>query len=342
VTVSTHVYAAYLIGTPDIELSVRGGSVAMDAGSAPHVTADLEVAMPADPDTLDLLDPRLTPRVRIDVTATFPALTQTRSFNLGVRDRDVSQQDGTVQLALASDEALLADYAPLTDDGAPFALASSLRAVVDYVLDAAIPGASLEPGPDLNVSPYWTVTNLSNNSGVRNVITGYSAGTGSSGVVRSTSVTLSGLPSAQFTASGTGEAYLNTATKDVRVTPGRKYVYHFRMISSGTARPVRAMIRWKDSAGNNVGVTYSTAVTGSTSSWPVFSLVGVIAPPNATTAETFVNTVTNAAGQNHFATAFMFYEGDRIIDWFDGASTIAGYTVAWDDPAQVNASTSTR
>lgn len=312
------------------------GDVSLDATRIPYAVATVELPL-VDVEVIESIDPREDQRCVITASAN---VTDEREFDLCLRMREVDHASRVIRVELASDEALLMDHKPLTVDGGARVHESSLRAVVDYVLDKI--GAELEPGPDdADVTAYWRVTNLAPNSGVRDTITGYAAGTGTSGVVRSTSVTLDGLPSAQFTASGTGEAYLNTPIKNIRVTPGRKYTFHYRSITSGTPQSMRCMIRWKDTAGNNIGVSYSTGVTGATSGWPRFVLTAT-APPNAATAEAFANAVTNSAGQNHFATEFMFYEGEEIVPWFDGASTVTGYTVAYDDPDQPDASTSTR
>jgi hypothetical protein len=70
-----------------------------------------------------------------------------RVFNLGLRTRAVDHVAKTVTLELASDEALLTDYAPLADDASQVS-ATSLRAVVNHVLGLVIPGASLN-------ATYW-------------------------------------------------------------------------------------------------------------------------------------------------------------------------------------------
>ena len=97
--------------------------------------------------TLDALDPRDDLRIRIDVEFSDGATTVERSFNLGLRERNIDYEREVIVLTLASDEALLSDYAPLADDTAPLSLGTSLRDVVDYVLDSAIPGAALESSP---------------------------------------------------------------------------------------------------------------------------------------------------------------------------------------------------
>ena len=161
---STHVYTAFLIGSPDVELSVMGGSIALDAMRGPHVEGQLKIALP-DLTTLAALEPRLSARIRVEVEATFATMTQTRTFDLALRDRGTPQRDGTVSLILASDEALILERGSLADDITPRSFETSLRDIVDYVLDEAIPGAALEASPatDHNSTRYWAVTNLVTN-----------------------------------------------------------------------------------------------------------------------------------------------------------------------------------
>lgn len=167
-TVSRHEYTAHLIGTPDRVLSVLGGTYSLDVGTSPHVTGSLEIAVPGawewqetpygvsagdgggyvmpvwvpDMALLDDLDPRsgTAPRVRLTATRDL----QVREFDLGVRSREIDHESGTVRLTLASDEAILSDYAPLADDFTPLADRDSLHALVNGVLDTVLPGASLD------------------------------------------------------------------------------------------------------------------------------------------------------------------------------------------------------
>jgi hypothetical protein len=146
VTVSTHLYAAVLVGTPDIPLDIIGGSITLDAGNAPHVVAELDITPLSPPAAID---PRSVVRVRIVVDSTYPGFTHTRTFDLGVRRRDVAQLNALTHVSLASDEALIIDHAPLADDTTPDTLRASLVAIVNHVLGVAIPGTALEPGqPD--------------------------------------------------------------------------------------------------------------------------------------------------------------------------------------------------
>lgn len=160
-TESTHVYSAVVLGA-NLPLSIKGGSITLDEARAPHVDARLTIPIPAAA-TLAALDTRLSPppRIRITATATFATTTDQRVFDLTLRDRDVDHARGEVTLALASDEALLGDYAPLADDLGAFDVQSSLRAVVNYVLGKAAPGAALQPGGnDVDVMVYTDATNL--------------------------------------------------------------------------------------------------------------------------------------------------------------------------------------
>lgn len=134
-TVTTHTYTATVSGA---KLSLKGGELTQDAGSWPHVTGR-RITVVADPATVDLLDPRTGARLAVTCNG--------RVFDLGIRERAVSQESGEVSLDLASDEALLEDSRPLADDLTPLTFQTSLRSVVDYVLDKAIPGAHLEPSP---------------------------------------------------------------------------------------------------------------------------------------------------------------------------------------------------
>lgn len=147
-TETTHVYRAFLLGTPERELQIDADGahdITLDAGQAPHIVASLTFK-PQDAAILDALDPRDSARVRIECSttgATGPPVR--RTFDLGLRRRGVSQADAVAAARFASDEALLEDFRTLVDRGL-FDFQHSLRALVGEVLTTAIPGASLAPG----------------------------------------------------------------------------------------------------------------------------------------------------------------------------------------------------
>lgn len=145
-------------------LAVKAGALSLDVSRAPHVSGTITLAWPA-PAIAAALDPRYTPAPRVTVTAettTAWGVNAHREFNLSVRDRSVQHREGQMVLTLASDESLLADYAPLADDETPYSLATSLRAVVNYALGKAIPGATLAgtPAVDADMTPYADSVNL--------------------------------------------------------------------------------------------------------------------------------------------------------------------------------------
>lgn len=342
--ISTHVYSAFLIGSPDRELSLRGGSITLDDTSAPHVQGHIEIAWPGhwevvpddlptafggpvwvrDDDVLDALNPNLsTPRVRVEVDGTYPSFSAHREFDLGIRDRVPDQVSRVVQLEIASDEALADDYAPLVDDAGPFSLAGSLRAVVNYALGEAIPGAALAsiPAIDADVTPYWSLTNLITNPSAEVNTTGWAAGTGTSAISRITGAvppTVSGTASFRWTAAAAGQAFLSQ-TSAMPVTAGRSYVFSGYFLGTTTLRQVQPMIRFSTAAGETLKDLYGPSALASTSEWKRFVQV-VEAPAGATQATVHIRSVTNAAGQFHYADGLMFHEGTRAVPYFDGGT----------------------
>ncbi len=146
-----------------VDLAPSGGGVSFDTTRAPHVSCSLNVPFRAD--TLPALDPRQSPPPRIQIKSSG------RAFDLTVRGRTVNHDTGDVVLSLASDEALLSDYAPLVDDEKPYAYQSSLRGVVNYVLGKALPGAALQASPsvDANATVYTSAVNLARDPRVTDV-----------------------------------------------------------------------------------------------------------------------------------------------------------------------------
>ncbi|WP_433721128.1 hypothetical protein [Microbacterium laevaniformans] len=136
----SHTYSARI---RDTNLPIKGGYIALDASTYPHVTCSLTTSIRA----LDLLDPRGRRRVLLTAQAETPSTTQVRNFDLALRSRTVDHRNDTATITLASDEALLSDYRPLTDDASPASMVL-LRAIVTYVIHKVIPGAVIAPGSD--------------------------------------------------------------------------------------------------------------------------------------------------------------------------------------------------
>lgn len=124
-----------------VDYDVEQGDVSLDSSRVPYAEATTVLPF-LDDTTLDWLDPRAGIRVPLSCG---DATDVPRVFNLGLRARTVDHVAKTVTLRTASDEAILQRYTALADDRTPLTLASSLRAVVNHVLAAAIPTS--EPNP---------------------------------------------------------------------------------------------------------------------------------------------------------------------------------------------------
>ncbi|WP_096359439.1 hypothetical protein [Microbacterium sp. TPU 3598] len=334
-------------------LGLREGDITFDVGRAPHIESTLRIAMPTA-DILAALDPRLTRRVLIAAASTFSTIpAQTRTFDLGLRTRRVAQDGRTVTLTLASDEALLDDYAPLSDDTGAFAHQSSLRAVINYVLGKAL-GAALETSPahDEDVTVLTDATNLSPNGGFRSTTAGWVGGA-SAALVR----TAGGPPGAGVDFFGRaamgglngggvfnigGESAGSTA---VTVGAGRQYRTTL-WVRSSAAVTVSLNIEWVTAAGAGVGATTGTPVSLTANVWKRVEVVG-IAPATATRAGTYCYRTAGTwpAGATFDAAAHRFSEVDNVLDdlpflFFDGDTTdTVQYGYGWSGVASASAAT---
>lgn len=328
----------------DIQLTIPPGTpggITLDAGRIPHVQGEITAAV-ADPMLLEKLDPRDNRRVVIDVSATFlseQGLVRTRSFDLGIREATPNRADSTVTLTLASDEALLGDYAQLEDDRTPFDLSSSLRAVVNYVLGKAIPGAVLEASPaiDADLTPYWEVTNLLRNPAVVANLNNWSPGggctiawvqSGSSGEV---SVTLTAANGAVFA--------VDTAKYNIPATPGEQYTFSVaqRFTGAGTGGAAQAILRFLD----NNNAIISTVEGPQVPAWPTYqerAEVTAVAPPSAAKVAPYVRFI-GVSGRNYRLDAGLLHTSRFPVPPFTGADAPnSGYTYAFEGPPNDSAS----
>lgn len=324
--VSLHTYTAVLKGTPDVALEVVGGSITLDATRAPHVTGNITITG-ASLATLNALDPRMNRRIEVTCTRTNPS--QTRTFNLGLRRRGIPQEDLTVVLELASDEALLLDYLALADDDTTFGLADSLRDVIDYVLDTAIPGAALaaSPSTDVDVHPTWEVTNLHTNPEIVNTY-GYGLGVGATAVTR---VLFGSVPAIRWTASMSDSVLVPTAGMDYfRVRPGAWYTFTIELLSAVAPRLAQLGIQWYTGDGTAPMQTlYGASQSTNMATWTTYTITAR-APVGAASLVPLVFTYGNVPGEDQFAKRVMVYEGDRVVTSFSGGyTTDADYDYEW-------------
>lgn len=330
---TTHRYSATL--DDDTPLSVSGGNLTLDAGAVPHVQSSITLAV-EDVALLDDLDPRDSRRVKLRGSYQWPLGDgnigfRTRNFDLGIRSTSPDRAAGTVTLELASDEALLADFAQTTDDDTPYDLSSSLRSVVNYVLGKAL-GASLQATPALNadLTPYWSVTNMLRNPAVRGTVNNWSEGgsctiafvsEGTTGAVR---VTPTGATGAVFA--------VDTAKYNLNATPGARYTFELaarREAALGvTLVPV---LRFLDAAGDVILDTEGGSfVTGT--SYARFGVQGV-APANAVKVAPYVRFITST-GRVFRLDAGILHTSAFPVPHFTGSDASTGeYTFAYQGAA---------
>lgn len=340
-TISEHEVSVRLLNPGgDVPLSWAEnspGQVTLDSAAFPYVQGTVKIAV-EDAMLLEDLDPRDSRRLAITAARDGGS---PRTFNLGVREATPDRAGGTVTLRLASDEAVLMDYAQLVDDNGPRAHQASLRAVCNYVLGKI--GAALQAGgPDADVTAYWSVTNLVPNPRLANDANAWQTGSGASGggrLVMSAPLPPVGNTAYRWTAAA-GDSNAVPLSALYRVTPGKWYVFT-AYLCSGTTRQARAAIQWWSAGGSVASSTsYGAFITSDVTA---FHRVSVIAqcPPGAEQAVPYINTVGNASGNLHYASCAMFHEGNEVIPYYDGATAAGGgYTHAWQ--AAVHASTSTR
>lgn len=328
-------YAAVITGTPDVPVSPRAGTITLDAGRAPHVEGSLTLALP-DPALLDDLDPRDGRRLRVTINGT-------REFDLGIREANPNRDDSTVQVRVASDEALLGDHRPLAGMDM-IQYAGDVSALLERVIEAATGDVVTVAGETGSVQPLWEVTNLipypTGDSGVL----GWNTSTGATNLtaiappvappVGTNAVRWRANAGASIVQCGGWDGV--GATKVVAVTPGRLYTASVYLLST-TARLATIRVAFRDENGKSLpSAVYSAdPVMTSTTAWTRLSITG-IPPKLARYAYIIIDTQGNTDGQLHYGTGVMLTEGPFLPEPFTGSSTGADYTYEWTET--VNAS----
>lgn len=335
--ITADAYSASVGGLP---LAVRsdGSSVTFDATAAPHVSAEITISRPVSA-TLAALDPRLSPRVTVTAGNGIP-----RTFDLGVRRRRAGMLPGTILLELASDEAILDDYAPLADDRGAFTFQSSLRGVVNYALGKAIPGAALQAAPstDANVTTYGSATNVATNPRGSVNTTGWGA-TGAPTISRLTGDPVYGTAIQALYGAASGSA-VRLEHSGIPVTPGKTYDASMSVRSSMTI-PSGAYIGVAlfNAAGVQVGGSSQVAmpISGSYAR----RTATFTAPADAAQAIFRIVVPSVTAGATLIASAVMFREsspdpGDTGY-WDGDTADTAVYRYDWTNTAGASSSTRT-
>ncbi|MDL9978852.1 hypothetical protein [Microbacterium candidum] len=289
-TIQTDSVRAWLIGTPDVELTVkRAGDLSLDQGRAPHVQGTLTIARPTLA-TLTALDPRLGARVRVTKAITTATGTASRSFDLGIRSRALSQRSAVVVLELASDEALLDDWAPLALDASCVAKAGSLRQVVNYVLGKVIPGAALAASPALDAQmTMLDVDNLVANPSVEVDTSGWatwSAGSVSSARLVAATPEGAAFYRCTFNAAQSAVGY-GIYAAGIPARPGTSYTSSI-WVRSSKAQTVRCGIEFISSTSTAVGSAVGPSVAVPADVWVRIACADALAPAGTATITTTV------------------------------------------------------
>lgn len=126
----------------EITQTVTDGRLRLDAMGVPYASGTIVLPV-TELSEIDGNDPRDGIRAIIDAGDDYDGdgndeAGDARQFNLGIRGRTVDHVSRTVEFELASDEALLQDYAPLTDTVGARAFETSIRGVCNYVLGQSI------------------------------------------------------------------------------------------------------------------------------------------------------------------------------------------------------------
>lgn len=332
--ISRHTYTAEIDG-PGTELSITGGQITLDAGRIPHAEAELTLAV-ENSDLLDDLDPRDSRRIRIGATGEFGAVTRTREFNLGIRSVTPNRADGTVRVQLASDEAMLSDYAQLTEDTTPFDLASSLRSIVNYVLNKAIPGAALEamPANDADMTPYWEVTNLLRNPAVVTNLSNWSAGGGCS--LTFVAAGTSGEVGVNASAATGAVFAVDTSKYNIPAMPGTRYTFAVTQRNVSGGGNGRAVLRFLDN--NNATISEIEGPTGSIANTNSQVSVTAVAPPSTAKIAPFWR-FAGGAGRTYRLDEGILHRSRFPAVYFSGGTAAGGgYTFSFEGPSNDSAS----
>lgn len=321
------------------------GGVAFDSTQSPHVQGEITLADP--PEALrDALDPRQSPPPRILITATDGEgeSAVVRTMDLTVRSRTGERADATVILAVASDEALLDDYRALADDYRPLALAGSLVAVCDYVLEKVIPGAALATRPFVRLLPAWDATNYllnphaavsSANWRAVNATLGWSSGTfdGVNGYVLASSAT-----AAEYALWAQATTGIDSAPKSVR--PGEMITGWAKMRQASGSTQGQVRLAWWNDSGVIIGYSSSDYVPIAVAQRAV---VTGEAPQGAARVSLIVYFRATAAGSSAHADAAGLTDGEFDPGHFDGSNLgTADYTFTWSSLANASPSSRTK
>lgn len=340
-SVDTHTIEAGIIGGSD--LAVKSALITLDDGWSPYAQAELTLPVTVDvDDLLTELDCRTSPPPRVLVELDRSGLVpSSRDLNLTVRSRRIDHVRGEIVVKLASDEALLQDYAliagALVNPGG-----TSVRVAVEYALNKI--GASLNDE---------VITNLVRNPKVASATTDWSSLAGAGGTITSARITSGGPTAAvpafyRVTATSTvpNPLYIWVASTagGVPCSASTAYTASVWVRSNGATQVV---LRTQDYNASNVsGTAYeSSIVTLVANTWTRISVKFTTA---ATAASSRLHVESRSSMPNTRTLEVTGWrlsksESDTVLDttYFDGSTTdTTVYDYSW--TGTTDASTSKR
>jgi hypothetical protein len=343
VRITTHAHAAAVTdGGDTYPLAPTAGRVRMDEAWAPHVQGSLTIPLP-DALVQGLVDPRESGRVSLSSTSTphpiTPGPVESITFDLGIRERRINHQDATLELELASDEAILQDDVLLDDEPDLSALdyQSSLRDIINNVILSRI-GATLEPGgADAPFRVLSDSTNLIPNPSAEVNTTGVSGI--NSTLSRVTDWAADGAASFKLTnGTSSGFASIGGDTGGLRLgmQPGRTYTFSATVrLSAAQGGTIGTQARKVSLVYRNSGGTYVEAYSpAAPNAAGVTRLSVTVAIPLGAT-EAFLRVFNGSTAGAIWIDAMRLSEVDPTLGadnelYFDGDSTdTAEYGYAW-------------
>lgn len=321
--------------TSDVDIEATDAEITLDASRVMYGTGSALLKL--DPATAAQIDPRIATRVEVTLSTALDGSDE-RSFDLGLRARRIDHAGRTISLELATDEAMLNDYAPLAPDRNPRTYEASVRALCNYVLGKI--GASLAAGTvDANITAQWATTNLVVNPCARVATTGWQAdvATGTATVIRGTTAVtpVPGVTSMFNVTAGAGvTSWVQARAAAIRANEGDSYTVSGYYFGSSANRTVASGVDWYDANGTRIGSTTSPSQVIGAAVWHRAS-VTVTAPRGAASMRPFVRVWNGLpSGQWFRVTGMLVTPGEDLVTYFDGATTATGaYTFGWTDTA---------
>lgn len=312
----------------DLEVVADYARVVVDSGAVPYGSATVQVPLIA-PETIEVIDPREDVRATVAIGEEGDT---PRVFDLAVRSRRVDHKAKRIEMQLATDEALLQDYAPLTDDDTPRDHEASLRDLIDYVLGVVIPGAALEAGStDADLTAAWPLTNLHPNPSVETNLDGWGNGSNATGITRLNAYADDGDYSVRAAAATAGGFWIDYASNPIGVREGYLYscTARMRVAVGATERTGLVMIRWYDVNGTQIKDTTGAEVSLSNSGYVNVPVTGT-APPGAVKVSLHFRLNDASSGQYLFVDNVILNEGVPADPFNGDDADDALYIYSWD------------